>query len=431
MEQRTAVVGFGCAGFHAVKAMREHGYEGAIDVYTDSGWAPANPMLTTYYIYGKLPKEGSLPFGTLEELAAQYRFRALVDPVKRVLSREKGLLLESGEVRGYDRILISTGAGAFVPPIPGADGARVFVMRTIEDAEAVKQALEAGEIGRAVVVGASMVGIKLVELLHARKVKCTLADMAPGIFPVSAVPGVAREIERRLERMGVDLAFSKGLSAIEEDHGALNVVFADGEKIPCDAVMMCIGTRANTGVADEGIAVNRGIVVDTGMRTSAPDIYSAGDCCEGNNLQTGKTQIIGIWDNAARQGTTAGINMAGGDSVYDGNMLHNITHFMGMDFIGYGDVRAEGTDHVYEDRERGQMFAVRLRDGVPVCMNLLDSYGASGVFKSYMLQKIGGKPGGLSPVARVRMIREGVPEKLIELLTDGQPNNPRSCAEQE
>ncbi|MCD7908112.1 MAG: hypothetical protein LUH04_10620 [Clostridium sp.] len=62
MEQRTAVVGFGCAGFHAVKAMREHGYEGAIDVYTDSGWAPANPMLTTYYIYMEsCPRRAAFP----------------------------------------------------------------------------------------------------------------------------------------------------------------------------------------------------------------------------------------------------------------------------------------------------------------------------------------------------------------------------------
>ena len=196
-------------------------------------------------------------------------------------------------------------------------------------------------------------------------------------------------------------------------------MFGDGENVSCDLVMMCIGTRANTQTADEKIKVNRGIVVDTSMRTSMPDIYSAGDCCEGNNIQTGETQIIGIWDNAARQGETAGANMAGVKTVYPGNMLHNITHFMGMDFIGYGDVKSTGEEYTYEDKAKGQKFVVRLQDGVPVCMNFLDSYGASGVFKSYMIKRLEGSREPLSPVSRVRMIREGIPEKVIELLTKG------------
>ena len=242
-------------------------------------------------------------------MAEKYNFHALTEPVEKVLSKEKALLLKNGSIRHYDQILISTGARAFVPPIPGADCKNVFSMRTVQDAELVKSVLEKEEIKSAVVVGASMVGIKLVELFYARGIKCTLVDMAPAIFPVSAVPCIAEDIENRLKNMGVDLAFSKALQRIEEVNGRRSVVFADGEHIECDMVMMCIGTRANTQVADENIAVNRGIVVDMGMRTNMQDIYCAGDCSEGNNLQTGETQIIGIWDNAARQGETAGANI--------------------------------------------------------------------------------------------------------------------------
>lgn len=111
--------------------------------------------------------------------------------------------------------------------------------------------------------------------------------------------------------------------------------------------------------------------------------------------------------------------MAGVKTVYPGNMLHNITHFMGMDFIGYGDVKSTGEEYTYEDKAKGQKFVVRLQDGVPVCMNFLDSYGASGVFKSYMIKRLEGSREPLSPVSRVRMIREGIPEKVIELLTKG------------
>ncbi len=422
MKCKTAVVGFGCAGYHAVKAMREHGYQGEIDVYTDTAWSPGNPMLTTYYIHGKISKAGTCPFGTMEEIQKQFDFRVISKAVDKVLSEEKRVRLKDGTLQNYDQILISTGASAFIPPIPGTHGKNVFSMRTMDDAEMVKQVLETEEIRSAVVVGASMVGIKLVELFHARGIHCTLVDMAPYIFPVAAVPQIACEIERRLKNMGVELAFSKAMQAVEDENGKKKVVFADGQTISCDMVMMCIGTRANTQVADEKIYINKGIVADNFMRTNMPDIYCAGDCSEGMNLQSGHTQIIGIWDNAARQGAAAGANMAGAETVYHGNMLHNITHFMGMDFIGYGDVRSEGEEFEYENKEKGQYFAVRVKDGVPVCMNFLDSYGASGALKSYMLKKMTGSRDSLSPVARVRLKAEGIPEKLINLLMKEKEN---------
>ena len=416
MKQKTAIIGFGCAGYHSVKAMREQGYTGTIDVYTDSAWVPANPMLTTYYIYGKLSKEGTQPFGSIETLAQKFDFQIIKTSVKKILSEEKKVLTEEGKEVSYDQILIATGARAFVPPIPGADSGHVFPMRTMNDAEAVKHVLEEEEIKTAVVVGASMVGIKLVELFCSRGIKTTLVDMAPYIYPVSAVPVVADEIERRLKEKGVDLAFSKAMQEISDEDGKKCVRFADGSSLKCDLVMMCIGTRANTETADDAIKVNRGIVVDEKMQTNVSGIYSAGDCCEGMNLQSGETQIIGIWDNAAHQGETAGINMAGGDVSYPGNILHNITHFMGMDFIGYGDVRMEGEETIFQNKEKGQIFTVRMKDKEPICMNFLDSYGASGSFKAYMLRKLKDKNARITPIERVIMIQEEVPEDVIKCL---------------
>ena len=416
MNHKTAIVGFGCAGYHGAKSLREHGYHGQIDVYTDSLWAPANPMLTTYYVYGKLNREGTLPFGTLETIAKQYDLNVKESRVKKVISAERTLVLDEGQTETYNQILIATGASAFMPPIPGIFCNHVFPMRTVEDADQLKMVLETEPVEHAVVIGASMVGIKLVELFHSRGISCTLVDMASSIFPVSALPDVALEIENRLINKGVNLAFGKTLKEIREDHGKRQVVFSDGTVISCDIVMMCIGTRANTKIADDKLQVNRGIVVDMEMRTNMPGIYAAGDCCEGNNLMTGETQVIGIWDNAARQGETAGANMAGKGTIYRGNMLHNITHFMGMDFIGYGDVRADGRDYRYENKEKGQMFIIRVKDGKPVCMNFIDSFGASGVLKSYMLRKLDGSREGLRPIERVRMEKEGIPGTLIDLL---------------
>ena len=136
--------------------------------------------------------------------------------------------------------------------------------------------------------------------------------------------------------------FGVTIDHMEQENGEKTAVLTDGSRIPADIVGLCIGTRAITETVQGEVEIGRGIVVDDHMRTSVPGIYAAGDCCEGNNLESGQNQIIGLWANANHQGETAGINMAGGDMAYKGNILHNITHFMNMDFIGFGDNRMQG-----------------------------------------------------------------------------------------
>ena len=111
------------------------------------------------------------------------------------------------------------------------------------------------------------------------------------------------------------------------------------------------------------------------MRTSVPGIYAAGDCCEGNNLESGQ-----------KQGETAGINMAGGDAVYKGNILHNITHFMNMDFIGFGDNRMQGEILEYGSLSEDLYIRLVLDGKRIVGANILDNYRVSGIVKNYMLR---------------------------------------------
>ena len=415
--QRTAIIGFGCAGFHAVKSLRAHGYSGEIHVYSNTGEPPANPMLTTYYVAGKLPYDGMFPFGTLESLQDEYDLVLHQNsPVTALDSHTRQIVLEDGSTACFDHIVLATGASALVPPIPGADHPGVFCMRTVRDAEALQKRLESG-VRSAVVIGASMVGIKLVELLHRRGIQVTLADMAPHIFPTAALPEVVAEIERRLDGLGINLRFSQPIQAIEQaDHG-LDVCLGGGTRLPCDIALMCIGTRANTQLADSGIQLGRGIVVDQHMQTSAPGIYAAGDCCEGYNLLSGQTQIIGLWDNAARQGETAGANIAGAVSTsYPGNITHNITHFMDMDFIGLGDIRIQGQRRIFDlPNGRGRVDLVTSGNRL-VCVNILDNYRISGVLKRYLLKTLTEENARLGPAGRGRLEREGVPAALIDYL---------------
>ena len=214
--ERYAIVGFGCAGYHCARSLRENGFNGEIHVYTDTGRAPENPMLTTYVTAGRLPEEAGCPFGSLENITRNLGLTVHPGRVSLVSPADMEVRSQSGRAAVYDKLLVSTGARAFVPPMDGQDSPSAYTMRTMDDARRLRARLERGDVKSAVVVGASLVGIKVVELLRQRGVDCTLSDMAPHIFPLAAFDTVAAEIERRLERAGVALAFGRGISGLRD-----------------------------------------------------------------------------------------------------------------------------------------------------------------------------------------------------------------------
>lgn len=251
-------------------------------------------------------------------------------------------------------------------------------MRTVEDAVRLHDALESGDYKDAVVVGASMVGIKVAELLHKKGIHVTLADMASHIFALAAYPQVSEIIEDRIRAMGMDTAFGQAITSAEEHlDGQGNVTgytvhLGDGSCLETEMLILNIGTRACTGILDpDEIAIDRGIVVDERMHTSAPDIFAAGDCCQGNNMQSGQTQIIGLWANAGVQGRVAGRNMAG---------------------------VADETD------------------GKPVGFNILDNHGISGILKAHLIKLLRGEPCRFTPEQRGQLVRYGLEQSFMDYL---------------
>lgn len=461
-----AIVGFGTAGYHALKAIRRLDAGGTVDVYTNTGLAPYNPMLTTYYAGGKLSYREMFPFGSLEEIQKTCSFRCICDTVKSVAAG-RTVETENGEVRTYDKILIATGASAFAPAIPGLEPERRFFMRTDEDALRLSRALEDKRVKSAVVVGASMVGIKVAELLAKRGIRTVLADLASCMFPLAAYEDVAAEIGRRVEQKGVSLRFGRTIERVELEAGEAEqrpdagcgdageqrpgagcgrvpepesasprrprqiAVMTDGERLEADLVVLCIGTRANIGLADGGIETNRAILVNERMETSAEGIYAAGDCCAGTNIQSGERQIIGLWANANHQGTVAGINMAGGNARFEGNILHNITHFMDMDFIGFGDNRIQGETLVFGSLKQGLYLKAVCRDGRIAGVNILDSYPVSGMIKNYMLRLFREPESRLPPFQIGMLVKAGLTEEFIERLEAAVHGDQGRAAESE
>lgn len=419
---RYAIVGFGTAGYHAAESIRTHDKQGEIHVYGDTGLAPYNPMLTTYYIFGKLPRSGLFPFGPLEEVADRLGLTLHHERVKKVHAQDLTVETERG-VQRYDKLLIATGATAFAPPVKGLAPEDSFLMRTVDDAQRLKGRLDRGDARSAVVVGASMAGIKVVEVLEKYGVRVCLADLAPHIFPLAAYPEVSAAIEKRVAKRGIDLRFGATIDHMELWNGQKTAVMTDGSVVPADLVSLCIGTRAATQVVQGEVDIDRGILVNERMETSAPGVYAAGDCAQGVNLESGEKQIIGLWANANRQGAAAGANMAGGEARFEGNILHNITHFMDMDFIGFGDNRIQGEPLEQGSLEEDGLYVrAVISGGKVVGANILDSYRISGILKNYMLRLFAGEGGSLPDYQRAMLLQAGLRAEFIdrmEVMTRG------------
>ncbi|MBR4035135.1 MAG: FAD-dependent oxidoreductase [Oscillospiraceae bacterium] len=418
-----AIIGFGCAGYYGAKTIRENDPDGTITVFSEHEYSPYNPMLTTYYVAGKIPFEGMFPFGDMNKIKEELKLDVVSGrKVAKVDTDRKTVVMEDGEEFVFDKILIATGASAFAPKFEGLEPEKAFYMRTLDDALKLKEALDTHSYKTALVVGASMVGIKVVELLNARGISTTLADMADRIFPLAAYENVSREIERRISEKGINLALGSALQSVEDNGESFVCHMSDGSTVDADLIVLCIGTRTNVSIVDpQQVNINRGIIIDNNMATSADGVYAAGDVSEGGELQSKDKMIIGLWANAAHQGITAGANMAGAVASFEGNFMHNITHFMDMDFIGFGDNRLTGQVVTSGHIDKGLYVEAVIGENGLAGVNILDNYRISGTVKNYLYRIIEGKNVKLSPIQKGILIKEGLRPSFIEKM-EGKAN---------
>ena len=385
-KEQTVIVGNGTAAVECFKTMRKYGYSGEIHVFAESDLPVYNPMLISYYVAGKIPYEMMFPYGNdfsvFEENDVIFHQNT---PIVKIEANDKIIKCKTGTEYTFDKCLIATGATPISPKFIGSASSKIYTMRTVQDAIRLKKRLKTLP-AKVLVLGASMVGIKLVELFVNADIRCVLADMAPHVFPLSASEECARFVEKKINSRGVSFRLSEALESIEDTPQGLRIWF-NNSKIPeeVDLLLMCIGVNANTNIIDPNqIMLDRGIIVNEKMETSVENIYAAGDVAQGYNLLSRKQQILGLWANARYQGQTAGANMAGIFKEYKGEIPHNITHFLGMDFVGIGEVRDYDYSEKYVD---GQQYSeIFYKEGKVCGANLVNNIEESGILKSEIVK---------------------------------------------
>lgn len=218
----------------------------------------------------------------------------------------------------YDKLVISVGASPVKPPIEGVDLENVFFVRTPEDAIRIREVVDAGNIKKAVVVGAGYIGLEIAENLKLQGIRPFVLDMAPQVLPGFDAE-MASYIEDKLADAGIPVVTGVKVTGIEGD-GKVEKVITDKRAYKTDLVILSAGIRPNTGfLEDTGLEMFKGtIVTDDFGATNLPDVYAAGDCAMVHHAVTGKAAWSPMGSTANIAGRLIAKNIAGGQNGYKG-----------------------------------------------------------------------------------------------------------------
>lgn len=360
--EKIVIIGGGAAGFAAAERLRREQFQGSIVMLSDDRSPPVDrPNLSKDYLAGKAPEEWIPLRGEKFYSKNNIDLRLNTKAVDIDLRSHEVVLAEGGRVP-YDRLLIATGAQPVRLTIPGADLPHVHTLRSFADCEAIiKQAATAS---RAIVLGASFIGLEVAAALRARDIEVHV--VAPEKRPMERVLGsqMGDFIRALHEEHGVVFHLEDTASSIE----AKMVNLSSGGALSADFVVVGIGVRPRTALAETaGLVVDHGIVVDAFLETSEPRIFAAGDIARWPDPHSGENIRVEHWAVAERQGQTAALNMLGHGEKFVAVPFFWSQHYdVPINYVGHAgqwdEIAAEGDiaakDCLLRFKRKGRTFAV-------------------------------------------------------------------------
>jgi len=334
------IIGNSGAAISAVRGIRQLDTESTVTMISKERHDAYAPVLTTYLISGKITG------GKMALVDRDFYDRNGVKCLfgKKALSidiTKKSVTLEDGSVIAYDRLLIATGASPKRLDLDYPANIPVFTLRTIEDAERIRDSVPNG--GRVAFSGAGLVSLQAASALGDKLGRMSFIVGSKQVLSQNLESRAAAIVQRWLESRGADFLFEQRIVQIEKGMkaGAPIVVYTDeGKAISVDAVVVGKGVQPNIPILEPAGAVHigAGIRVDEHMQTLAEGVYAAGDVCEAKDIISGEYRVVATWPNACLQGRIAGQNMAGGSVCYQGNVPMNVTSLFGLSFASIGSV---------------------------------------------------------------------------------------------
>jgi NADPH-dependent 2,4-dienoyl-CoA reductase/sulfur reductase-like enzyme/nitrite reductase/ring-hydroxylating ferredoxin subunit len=359
---KIVIVGGGAAGFAAAEMLRRLDYRGSIVMLSNDDAPPVDrPNLSKDYLAGSAPEDWLplRPDQFYAESAIDLRLRTEVTSID---AAGRKVILGDGKTVPYDRLLLATGAEPVRLPIPGANQPHVHVLRSLDDCRAIIGL--AGNARRAVVIGASFIGLEVAASLRARDIEVHVVGLEQRPMERVLGPEMGDFVRALHEQHGVTFHLGDTVTAIEGKRAALK----SGGVIEADVVVVGVGVRPRLALAEKaGLAIDRGVVVNAYLETSAPGIYAAGDIARWPDKHSGQNIRVEHWVVAERQGQTAARNMMGEREAFDAVPFFWSQHYdVPINYVGHAESWDEiavdgsiaGKDCLVRYKSKGRLLAV-------------------------------------------------------------------------
>ena len=317
MARRIIVIGSGAAGMSAASAARKASSDAQITVFTEDEDIAYSPCAIPWGIEGRSGWD-EIVMHTPEFYEKERNIKVVTRTKVESVDGDAKTVTAGGQTYPYDALVIATGGRVFVPPVPGADLANVFVVRTVRDGKDIQAALK--DVDSVVIGGAGVIGLELAVAIREMGKEVTVIEMMDQVIPRIADKDMADEIQEHLESKGIRFVMKAPIQAVNGD-GKVSSVTAAGQEYPCGLMIFATGVRANLDIPKSlGLDVGQLNALIAAPTLNAyrrgrlvPDVYVAGDLVQCESAVMPGATMSQLGSTAVRQGLVAGNNAAGGE----------------------------------------------------------------------------------------------------------------------
>ncbi|MCM1115478.1 MAG: FAD-dependent oxidoreductase [Clostridium sp.] len=383
------IIGASAAGLAAAEGIRKYDKSGNVTILTEEAYMPYSRPSISYYLKGKV-KESDMALRKASFYSAN-KIKVETKAKVTAIDRAKKIVKVGRKSYPYDKLCLATGSVPFVPPMENVSGKSNAL--TFLDLAATKEVKKlANEKVKAVVIGAGLIGMKAAEGLARVCKSVDVVELAPRVLPSILDDKSAKQVKKHLENNGIKFHLGNTVvKAVSKGKQITGVVLKDGKKLPCDLLILAVGVRPRTDLAEAaGLEINRGIITDVQtMQTGDKDIYAAGDCCVSVDMLDGSKKIIALWPNAVQQGHAAGAQMAGADEKTGGTYSVNAIDFFGLRICTCGLINAQGEQYSDKTAVNGDAYKRLVFEGDKlVGYVLINSSQNAGMYTNLISNKV-------------------------------------------
>ena len=360
--EKVIIIGNGVAGATAAEVIRKKNKDISISVYSDEPYPFYSRIKLPHFLGDEIKQENTYIYNT--DWYKEKRIELYSGTkIKKIEPDKKSIVTERDEKVSYDKLLLATGSTNFIPPIKGREKKGFFTLRTIGDVLSIKEyslktCSERSESNKnAIMIGGGLLGLEAARGLKVRGLDVTVVEFFPRLLPRQLDEKGAKVLQRLIEKMGINIVLNAQSDEVLGEDKVAGLKLKDGRNVDCNLIIISAGITPRIEIAKEaGISVNKGIIVNERFETNVKGIYAAGDCAEFQG------RIYGLWTASTEQGTVAGNNIAGVDTVYSGTTPSTTLKIVGIDLTSIGVVNPPSPTSPLEGEGKGEGYRELIRE---------------------------------------------------------------------